>query len=94
MADRKTNIDASSPAAPQNDKETPMGHSERNEVKRRICVGSIGAWVLLLFSMSSAGAGDNTLPRTFKGTDPKGWRQFQWQMTKARLQEESDPRAP
>jgi len=41
---------------------------------------------VILFA-SSAGAGDTPLPKTFKGTDPKGWRQFQWQMTKARATE-------
>lgn len=30
---------------------------------------------------SPAGASDKILPKTFKGSDPKGWNQFQWRMT-------------
>ena len=47
-------------------------------------------WMLLIMCTavilfaSSAVAGESPLPKTFKGTDPKGWRQFQWQMPKAR----------
>ncbi|MDH5764220.1 MAG: hypothetical protein OEZ51_14710 [Nitrospinota bacterium] len=33
--------------------------------------------------MSPLSAADDALPKTFKGTDPKGWRQFHWQMTQA-----------
>ena len=39
-------------------------------------------WVLVTLIAPSAGASDPALPKTFKGSDPKGWRQFQWQMTK------------
>jgi hypothetical protein len=35
----------------------------------------------------SAVAGESPLPKTFKGNDPKGWRQFQWQMPKAKAKE-------
>ncbi|MEE8128316.1 MAG: hypothetical protein V3T45_07165, partial [Nitrospinaceae bacterium] len=46
-------------------------------------------WVLLMvvwgavtLIASPAGANDPAPPKTFKGSDPKGWHQFQWQMTK------------
>jgi len=32
-------------------------------------------------------ASDPVLPKTFKGSDPKGWRQFHWRMTKAKATE-------
>lgn len=50
--------------------------------KERICVFSIIIWVLLILGVSPAGANDTTHPKTFKGSDPKGWHQFQWRMTK------------
>jgi len=40
-------------------------------------------WVLVTLIASPAGASDSALPKTFKGSDPKGWREFQWRMTKA-----------
>jgi len=40
-------------------------------------------WVLVTLIASPAGAADPALPKTFKGSDPKGWREFQWRMTKA-----------
>ena len=39
-------------------------------------------WVLLI--ASPAGAADPAYPKTFKGTDPKGWHQFHWRMPKAK----------
>ena len=44
-------------------------------------------WVVVILCASSAWATDDAMPKTFKGTDPKGWHQFQWRMTKARATE-------
>jgi hypothetical protein len=41
-------------------------------------------WAVVILCASPAGAGDKALPKTFKGTDPKGWGPFQWRMTKAK----------
>ena len=61
-------------------------HSEE-PWRRRICVFSIMAWALLVLIASPAGAGDMAYPKTFKGTDPKGWGPFLWQMTKTKATE-------
>jgi hypothetical protein len=39
-------------------------------------------WAFLF--ASPAVAADPAYPKTFKGNDPKGWHQFQWQMPKAK----------
>ncbi len=39
-------------------------------------------WVLVTLIAPSAGASDSALPKTFTGSDPKGWREFKWGMTK------------
>ncbi len=39
-------------------------------------------WGAVTLIASPAGANDPAPPKTFKGSDPKGWHQFQWQMTK------------
>ena len=41
-------------------------------------------WAVVIFYVSPLSAAEDALPKTFKGTDPKGWRQFHWQMTQAR----------
>jgi hypothetical protein len=43
-------------------------------------------FAVMLFA-SPAVAVDPALPKTFKGSDPKGWHQFQWRMTKAKVTE-------
>ncbi len=40
------------------------------------------AWAALILCAPPTWASDSALPKTFKGSDPKGWRQFQWRMTK------------
>jgi hypothetical protein len=47
----------------------------------------IGIWAIVTLIASSAMAADPALPKTFKGSDPKGWGQFHWRMTKARATE-------
>jgi hypothetical protein len=47
----------------------------------------IGLWALVMLIAPSVGAADPALPKTFKGSDPKGWGQFQWQMTKVQAEE-------
>ena len=44
-------------------------------------------WVAVMLFASPAGANDPALPKTFKGSDPKGWHQFHWRMTKAKATE-------
>jgi hypothetical protein len=47
----------------------------------------VGIWMMVMLFASPAGAADTAYPKTFKGTDPKGWDPFQWRMTKARATE-------
>ena len=49
-------------------------------IRRWVWVLLAGGLVLTL-NASPAGASDSALPKTFKGSDPKGWRDFQWRMT-------------
>lgn len=58
-------------------------HSEE-PWRRRICVFSIIVWVLITFPVL---ASELTHPKTFKGSDPKGWGQFYWQMTKQQAEQ-------
>jgi len=43
----------------------------------------IVVWAAVMLVASPVKAFDSALPKTFKGSDPKGWHQFQWQMTRA-----------
>ncbi|MDH3257395.1 MAG: hypothetical protein OEM27_07240 [Nitrospinota bacterium] len=43
----------------------------------------IGVGIAVILIASPAGAADSAMPKTFKGSDPKGWGQFHWQMTQA-----------
>ncbi len=47
----------------------------------------IGIWAVVMVFASPASATDDALTKTFKGSDPKGWHQFQWRMTKAKTME-------
>lgn len=42
----------------------------------------IGIGVLVMMIALPASASEPAMPKTFKGSDPKGWGQFHWQMTK------------
>jgi hypothetical protein len=55
-----------------------------NMVRGWIWIALIALWALVTLIASPAGASESVLPKTFKGSDPKGWHQFQWRMTKAR----------
>lgn len=46
----------------------------------------IGIWALVVLIASPVSAENPTHPKTFKGSDPKGWGQFHWQMTKAQAE--------
>ena len=47
----------------------------------------IGIWALVVLIASLASASEITHPKTFKGSDPKGWGQFHWQMTKEQAEQ-------
>lgn len=46
----------------------------------------ISVWMVVTLIASPSWAGDTVMPKTFKGSDPKGWGQFQWQMTKVQAE--------
>ncbi len=59
----------------------------KSNPRRFLALLRVGIFLILavaVLPLSPAWASDSALPKTFTGSDPKGWRQFQWQMTKPR----------
>ena len=50
-------------------------------IRLNVMLGAL-MWITL-----PASASEITHPKTFKGTDPKGWGQFHWQMTKQQAEQ-------
>lgn len=61
-----------------------------NKSRRSVRYGWL-VWVSLMVALtlcpSPASASEFTHPKTFKGSDPKGWGPFYWQMTQAKAAE-------
>jgi hypothetical protein len=56
-------------------------------INKRVGILWVIVGVALTLATSPASAGDMVMPKTFKGSDPKGWHQFQWRMTKVQAAE-------
>lgn len=55
-------------------------------MNKRVGLLSAAAWVVWTLAAFPVGASDSAPPKTFTGSDPKGWSQFQWRMTQAKAE--------